>query len=521
MLFAIDTYSSSETKEVLAAYFDSHSLGRRDRHRFKCMACNEYVVFRKGTKRISYFAHLKKGEGTPDCEKRVQSRYTSLLQTNGIPLYLEERMEGIYKLKIGLPGIPSIVLDYLESKNAKVIIKAGSRKSTYPISRSHFRPDVTNYFDLNYLPLCGESYQVKWKPTSCRELSYFWTNFAKGFKNNRAFFSSKGQKRRLDDGDFIYTKDKYFLAAFSFIPSFEEVKYQKVGTLCLFNDTFNIYEIWVETSTNTTASKYQELRTYFFQEFGLRLVDKNIKILPLWPPIAKQNNVAIAQTDKQLVLITGLCKKAQASLGTDLLSSSETLREEFVEEQLLRLDLSQFERSISLIQEDSEIKVSFRMKKLESKAESGYYFLNGKGSRRFSFENCVFPFRDFEQVETHQRLSLVFQKEKGTYKALDINCKRMDLSSLFPLSCKIFQVIEGSIIRAFEDFNEIQNPSANVFFRKGKKSRLQVLPAQLRSVHHRILLKGPKEEIKQFQQIIKTRRVSKATLKELMRLSYP
>ena len=302
MRYAIDRYVAGKEREVSASEFYGTYIPR-EHGRFFCPECGEPVYWRsRGGPNPDVFYHKEKTDRTPECDKRVDGRSDlSLMQRVGLPLYLVKEHESVFKLNMSFPALGQQLFEKLCAEQVVVKISAGNmREKTLPINASNFYGNNTTLIPVDFFPDYGRNYRIsvsssKWSFSIGKR----WADFADGIESRGGIFThSDNGGKKVHRGDSIAIGQTYFLVSRHFDSPYHEIKTQAVGKVYLNHQEHTVYTLVVNVST-ADSSRFSLINSYIKHTFGVWLLEKVPELIPLWPPVVFQEEMApVVQTDK-------------------------------------------------------------------------------------------------------------------------------------------------------------------------------------------------------------------------------
>lgn len=298
MLFAIDRYQLGKEKEISAlSLYGVYIANRQDR--FFCPECGEPVFWRsRGGKKPDEFVHRKKTAKTPECEKRVDGKSgLNLYERVGLPLYIEMVSEARFILNVSFPPLGKKLL-YV-GNNAYVTISTNGNERRVKLDASTFLEEYRTLIPIDFIPAFGENYAISISGGDNKDaILRNWSDYADGFEIGGAIFdleANMGRKKRR--GDNIEPNRDYYVVARNFQPLYREITAQKIGTIKLNSQIFNVYLMNISVTVESSG-RYKVISNYLSRAFGVGLIEKTPTIVPLWPPVVDNGvRVPVKNTD--------------------------------------------------------------------------------------------------------------------------------------------------------------------------------------------------------------------------------
>ncbi len=293
---AIDNSFPGQQKIVDAEEFRSRDTMPTP-GRFLCTFCREEVRLRRRNSRYHFF-HSKKTNLSRNCEKRTEGIQLNYYEIAGLPLYLEKIEQGRFKLMMGFGHLDDSVLKQAENENQKIKIKNeyGQVKNQYSINTSRFGEGI-NRFEVNFIPYVDKNkitncnnYIINYNNTPCKkELEKQWGNFADGFAPNGAVFAfNEYGGKKIRKGETITSNQDYYLVKRNNRIFKKNVSYEKVGQLTGKLSNYIVYKIRILLSSDDVG--YEQLDAYFRETLGLKIIDRESKIISIWPPVIEHDD---------------------------------------------------------------------------------------------------------------------------------------------------------------------------------------------------------------------------------------
>ena len=299
MLFAIDRYQLGKEKEISAtSLYGEYIANRQDR--FFCPECGEPVFWRsRGGKKPDEFVHKKKTARTPECEKRVDGKSgLNFYERVGLPLYIEKVSETRFILNVSFPPLGKKLL-YV-GDNAYVTISTNGNERRVKLDAATFLEEYRTLIPVDFIPAFGDNYTISISEVANKEAIFSnWSDYADGFEIGGAIFdldANIGRKKRR--GDNIEPNRDYYVVARNFQPLYQEITSQRIGTIKLNSQLFNVYVMNISVTVESSG-RYKVISNYLNRAFGVGLIEKTPTIVPLWPPVVDSGvRVPVRNTDK-------------------------------------------------------------------------------------------------------------------------------------------------------------------------------------------------------------------------------
>jgi hypothetical protein len=257
---------------------------------YYCPECGENVHFVKsGGCKGAYFAHNKKTDVSPECDKRVDGIINlPLSERLGLSLYLLNE-NNKFSLALSFPALGELELIKAFNKNTKVNI--GDNYSV-KVSSANFFEDKSTLISVNFIPKYGKykiSYQNSYGLT---RLLTTWPDYAEAFVKHGIIFSIKSNGcKRVKTGDSIVIGREYYYIirdkSYSYYLNHKEINIEHVGNLNLKNECYEVFKLKVtlDKSLENRSRILQNIGDDLFNLFGVRLNEETSEILSLWPPV--------------------------------------------------------------------------------------------------------------------------------------------------------------------------------------------------------------------------------------------
>ena len=305
MRFAIDRYAVGTEKEVSASEFDGQSYIPARKERFYCPECGEIVYIRNGQYNVSHFYHQEKTSRTPECDKRVDGRSElTISQRVGLPLFITQIGAENFQLSIGFPALGSITLDNAARSNCTVKISTYQQFRTVKVNQSNFLSDNTTLIPVNFIPLYGKNYSISIEgKTPLYDLQRKWSDYADGFESNGAIFSySETGGKKVRRGDSISINRFYYAVVKSDFLYHSNISQTTIGKVILNKKVFKIIRFQIDVSVDSKRD-FTLISSYMKSNFGVWLLECPPELIPVWPPVVKQDNMIPVKNDSNVVCL--------------------------------------------------------------------------------------------------------------------------------------------------------------------------------------------------------------------------
>lgn len=300
MRFAVDRFVAGKEKEVAASDFYGKTIPRRH-DRFFCPECNEPVHWRdRSASKSEYFAHNKKTDRSPECDKRVDGRSDlSLNQRVGLSLYLSHEFNGVFNLNLVFPSLGTQLFDKLYADQTIVRITAGNtREKTVSVTPTNFYRDQATLVPIDFIPNCGRNYEISFSSTRWNySINKKWSVYSDGFESQGGVFKyTEHGGKKVRRGDSIEINQKYYLVSKQYSSPYHEIEIKRVGSIYLNRLNYSVYEMEVNSNVSD-ESRFNLINNYLKRTFGIWLLEKVPDLIPLWPPVVERDMLSpIIQT---------------------------------------------------------------------------------------------------------------------------------------------------------------------------------------------------------------------------------
>lgn len=251
-------------------------------HILRCELCGQPVAFRPGSS--SYSPHFKHARSDIPCIEKTDSYYYHRSFREDywarLPLAIVSYNKSDITFGIGIPLPPSLSKQQIQ--NLKIYIGTGKNIKTYNGER--LRNDSITY--LHFSNLTSESIHVSLNST----IKNFHFSNVDPFKKKGTVFkciSSRSDVKaiRLSPYAPVYLNQEYLILVSientylisSYISFRDSIQIASAQASTMIGDkTWILYKVQV--------TKYTQFAVDFFLMFDMRLVDREEKVVPLWPP---------------------------------------------------------------------------------------------------------------------------------------------------------------------------------------------------------------------------------------------
>ena len=287
MKTAIDFYSRGKEKEAEA---NEYTLpGFYPMGRFICPECGE-EVFLSRSKYKNFFKHRKRTDQTPECERRVDAVPSeSIYERIGLPLYIKEVSSRNFKLYMGFQPLSVTEIEQAEKNKAEIRV---NNRLTYRVTRERFSDAHSFWMPIDFAPF-SEWYTISYKGDyGCQAVfEKTWGSIAEAFMLCGALFrTASGGGRKLHKGDSVATDTDYFwvIPDVRMISGRKGIACENRGKLVLENRKYDVAR--VSFQSDVSDREYTTLSLFLLKELKLHLLEKASSIIPIWPPIVKQQD---------------------------------------------------------------------------------------------------------------------------------------------------------------------------------------------------------------------------------------
>ena len=284
---AIDFYSRGKEKEAEANEYTLpgfYPIGR-----FICPECGE-EVFLSRSKYKNFFKHRKRTDQTPECERRVDSVPSeSIYERIGLPLYIKEISSGNFKLYMGFQALSSFEIEQAEQNKAEIRV---NNRITYRVTRERFSDTHSFWMPIDFASF-SEYYTISYKGDyACRTVfEKNWGSIAEAFMLYGALFRAEsGSGRKFHKGDSVATDTDYFwvIPDVSMLSGRNGITCENRGKLVLGNQKYDV--ALVSFRSDVSDMEFTALSLFLLKELKLHLLEKASSIIPVWPPVVKQQD---------------------------------------------------------------------------------------------------------------------------------------------------------------------------------------------------------------------------------------
>lgn len=296
---AIDNYAIGKQIEVAAWKGQSISANSK---RFFCPECMEAVALDcRG-----FFRHKNRTIQSVECEKRVDSPSRTTYERMGLPLFIKEEDKSIFKLYIGFPAIPEMLLDAAYKEKAIVEIGTGKvNRLKYAVSKERFDSERLTYFVLNFLPAGNGKYNVEYTNTP-KKIRDFWTDHSDLWGDGQFFKIGDNYSRKVRPlGTVVTEQEYYFIGNTTYFQKFKHcISISQVGLLALEKSRIAVYKIMF-LSTNMSETTFRTISAFLMEKYHVSLLVSESELLPLWPPCMLDENYLIfpSKTKKAIFVV--------------------------------------------------------------------------------------------------------------------------------------------------------------------------------------------------------------------------
>lgn len=284
---AIDFYTRGKEKEAEA---NDYTLpGFYPMGRFICPECGE-EVFLSRSKYKNFFKHRKRTDQTPECERRVDAvPNESIYERIGLPLYIKEVSSGYFKLYMGFQPLSATEIELAEKNKAEIRV---NNRISYRVTRERFSDTHSFWMPIDFAPV-SEWYTISYKGDyGCRTVfEKTWGRLAEAFMSCGALFRmASGGGRKFHRGDSVATDTDYFwvIPDIRMLSGRKGIACENRGKLVLENRKYDVAR--VSFQSDVSDMEYTTLSLFLLKELKLHLLEKASSIIPIWPPIVKQQD---------------------------------------------------------------------------------------------------------------------------------------------------------------------------------------------------------------------------------------
>ena len=289
---AIDFYSRGKEKEAEANEYTLpgyYPLGR-----FICPECGE-EVFLSRSKYKNFFKHRKRTDQTPECERRVDAVPSeSIYERIGLPLYLKEASTGYFKLYMGFQSLSAAEIEQAERNKAEIHV---NNKIAYRVTRERFSDSHSFWIPIDFAPF-SDHYTISYKGDKASRATFerTWGGLAEAFmlSYGALFRTGNGGGRKFHKGDSVATDTDYFwvIPDGRMLSGRKGITCENRGKLELENRKYDV--VLVSFRSDVSDMDYSALSLFLLKELKIHLLEKASSIIPIWPPVVKQQDRYIA-----------------------------------------------------------------------------------------------------------------------------------------------------------------------------------------------------------------------------------
>ena len=282
MKSAIDNYALGKQIEVKAVIGETCSWKTK---RYTCSECGEYVTL----DRRGHFVHRERTIDSDECDKRVDGSSASIYERIGQPLILRcSEISGSrqFELYIGFNPISEISLRQAEQLKLTISISGSETRynNLYSVSSTRFSNEMITPIPVDFYPMNGR-YEITYSSNSITEINKKWTGYALAFFNGCALFTCEedGGRKIRHHGTITTDTEYYCVCRKDRHPNYSSLSMILVGELTLRNEKLDVLRIRYD-SKNCSKSDFAGFDNYCMNHMGVRLLNKQPSIFPIWPP---------------------------------------------------------------------------------------------------------------------------------------------------------------------------------------------------------------------------------------------
>ena len=250
--------------------------------KFICDLCGHYATFTGPGKYTRHFRHFSPEDELNCPEYRYGFSYIptySFKEDHQLPIRLVITSP-LAHLEIGMLFIPGDILNAQPEKTVTIIT---SQRQTFEYSFERLNPQTTTYLNVGTEP--SKQYRI----IAPSALYSIWPKQFEGIPSTGCVFDGdSGRKLPLDSDVTVDTR--YYLLTNKWLwNGYQDIELKK---LCDLGNR-NVYEV--------KALKCSIEAARFFLDYGYRLTENPLSIVPLWP-MHREDSLIIRHNSKQVVL---------------------------------------------------------------------------------------------------------------------------------------------------------------------------------------------------------------------------
>lgn len=292
---AIDRYATGKEKEVNASDFKDKAISDR-RNRFFCPECGEVVFYRSAgiNNSPACFYHKKRTPQTQECDQRVNSvSGLTVSQRVGLPIYLIRNAENHFQLNMGFSALGENLLDLASKAKYKIKISSDNGdKVEKKIDNINFIENEMTLIPINFIPSNGKNFTITYSfEEKINELQKKWSDYADGFGTKGAIFTyNDNGGKKIRRGDSISTNKFYYAVLKGNLLASKAINEEYLGKINIGKIDYNVFKFIITVSVNNTVI-FNNINTYFYNSFGVQILEKLPEIISIWPPVIKEDNI--------------------------------------------------------------------------------------------------------------------------------------------------------------------------------------------------------------------------------------
>ncbi|MCQ2515472.1 MAG: hypothetical protein MJ094_01250 [Saccharofermentans sp.] len=284
---AIDNYAIGKQIEVEA--WEGTSIAANTR-RFFCPECMESVALDiRG-----FFRHKNKTPQSIECDKRVDSPTKSSYEKMGLPLYLTQDIDSIFRLYMGFHPLPELLIKNASKSGGYIeIISRNIRNAKIYITEERFNPEHITKVALDCMPSSEGKYEIEYHnvPT---DIQNRWTKYSDAFFNGSFFKVGEQFSRKIRILGTLTTNTQYYYVGsiLGFYNFRDCMEIKKIGSLKIGLQSLDVYIVEFK-KTYANDRRFQSLADYLLDYYHLNLLLGESELLPIWPPCISDDNYLI------------------------------------------------------------------------------------------------------------------------------------------------------------------------------------------------------------------------------------
>ena len=250
--------------------------------KFICDLCGHYATFTRAGKKTRHFRHFSPEDELNCPEYRYGTSYIptySFREDHPLPIRLV--LSGaVPHLEVGMLYIPENILNAQPEKTVTIVTSQGQ---PFEYSFERLNPETTTYLNVGTEP--SKQYRI----IAPSALYAIWPKQFEGIPSTGCVFDGASGRKLPIDSD-VTVDTKYYLLTNKWIwNGYQDIELKQ---LCDLGNR-NIYEV--------KALKCSIEAARFFLDYGYRLTENPLSIVPLWPT-HREDSLIIKHDSKEVVL---------------------------------------------------------------------------------------------------------------------------------------------------------------------------------------------------------------------------